>query len=73
MSNNCSKARTTTVDDLGDGRPAPAPLSLPHGHLFFGYPYVAPQAAQAEGASNVNTSSQVSQPTIWRILAPTDK
>lgn len=37
-----------TNELLGDARPAPAPLSLPFGKLFFGFtviPYKAPDAA----------------------------
>ncbi|KDQ17967.1 hypothetical protein BOTBODRAFT_171661 [Botryobasidium botryosum FD-172 SS1] len=41
-----NKPRTTTVDELGNDRPAPAPLNLPFGHLFFGYPFVPYRAPE---------------------------
>jgi len=62
------KARIATNDTIDDGKPVPAPLRLPHGKLFFGFPVVPikpPEGKDETPASNSSPSSaHVGQPII---------
>lgn len=54
-----SKKRIVTNDTLDNGAPAPAPLNLPHGKLFFGFrhvPYNKP-AKKEDGGDSSGSSS----------------
>jgi len=54
------KARIATNDTIDDGKPVAAPLRLPHGKLFFGFPVVPikpPEGKNETPASNSSPSS----------------
>lgn len=73
-----SKPRFATNDVIDQGKTVPAPLRLPHGKLFFGFPVVPyrpteeggdGESARASGSPNLGTSQVSSRPSFYIVAS----